>query len=109
MSFLWCRLWNDMPIDPKWRTIARASGQRIGDVIAVFVFLMANASANACERGRTHNWNSEDVANAIDIQPDEVKAINNEFRKGAFAVTKAFRDAVIGNYNNHAPVISVQI
>lgn len=47
--------------------------------------------------------------NGIDIQPDEVKAINNEFRKGAFAVTKAFRDAVIGNYNNHAPVISVQI
>ena len=75
MSFLWCRLWNDMPIDPKWRTIARASGQRIGDVIAVFVFLMANASANACERGRTHNWNSEDVANAIDIQPDEVDKI----------------------------------
>ena len=45
----------------------------------------------------------------IDIRPPEVKAINNEFRKGAFAVTKAFKNAVIGNYNNHAPSIQLRI
>ena len=45
----------------------------------------------------------------IDLIPSELKAINNEFRKGAFAVTKAFKDAVIGNYNNHAPSIQVRI
>lgn len=48
----WLRLWHDMPNDPKFRTIARISGQRIGDVIAVFLHVLVDASANANERGR---------------------------------------------------------
>jgi hypothetical protein len=56
----WVRLWHDMPTDPKWRTIARKSNQRVGDVIAVFNFIMVNASENALERGRTHRLDKED-------------------------------------------------
>lgn len=75
MSNSWLRLWHDMPTDPKWRTIARASGQRIGDVMSVFTFLMVDASANARERGRTQSFNAEDVATALDLNTPDVVAI----------------------------------
>lgn len=71
----WVRLWHDMPTDPKWRVIARRSGQRVGDVIAVFNFLMVSASANADERGRTHGFECEDVAAALDLECADVEAI----------------------------------
>lgn len=64
-----------MPSDPKWRVIAKKSGQRIGDVIAVFTFIMVNASANASERGRTHNLFADDIAAALDLETDDVEAI----------------------------------
>lgn len=71
----WVRLWHDMPTDPKWRVIARKAGQRIGDVIAVFNFVMVNASANANERGRTHNLFAEDIGAALDMGEADVQAI----------------------------------
>ena len=71
----WVRLYHDTPTDPKWKTIARKSGQRIGDVLAVWTFVLTNASANANERGRTHNLESEDIAAALDLQTEEVDAI----------------------------------
>lgn len=74
MSNQWLRLWHDMPCDPKWRTIARVSGQRIGDVMAVFMHLLVTAS-NATERGRTQSFNAEDVANALDIETKQVEQI----------------------------------
>ena len=64
-----------MPTDPKWRVIARKSGQRVGDVIAVFNFLMVSASANADERGRTQNVVCEDLAAALDLSESDVEAI----------------------------------
>ena len=74
MANQWLRLWHDMPTDPKWRTISRASGQRIGDVIAVFVHVLVDAS-NATERGRTQSFAFEDVASALDLEPAQVEAI----------------------------------
>lgn len=71
----WVRLWHDMPTDPKWRTIARKSNQRIGDVIAVFNFLMVNASANAMQRGTLSGFEIEDVASALELQESDVEAI----------------------------------
>jgi hypothetical protein len=64
-----------MPTDPKWRTIARKSNQRVGDVIAVFNFIMVNASENALERGRTHRFDKEDVATALDLSEADLEAI----------------------------------
>ncbi len=48
-------------------------------------------------------------ANGVTPDMDEVRAINQEFRNGAFAVTKAFKDCVIDGYSNHAPAIQIQI
>lgn len=74
----WVRLYHDMPTDPKWRVIARKSGQRVGDVIAVAMFLLTNGSANANERGRTQanaaNFH-DDIAAAIDLDAEHVSAI----------------------------------
>lgn len=64
-----------MPTDPKWRVIARKSGQPIALVIATYNFLMVNAAANATERGRTHGWNNEDVAAALDVSEQDIAAI----------------------------------
>ena len=66
MSNQWLRLWHDMPTDPKWRTISKVSGQRIGDVMAVYLHMLVTASS-ADVRGRTHSFNCEDVASALDI------------------------------------------
>ena len=74
MATPWCRLWADMPNDPKWRTIARVSGQRIGDVISTYVHMLICAS-NATERGRTQGWNDEDVATALDLNTEQVTSI----------------------------------
>lgn len=71
----WVRLWHDMPTDPKWRTIARKSGQRVGDVIAVFTLIMVNASANATERGVLSGFDHEDIATALDMAEADVSAI----------------------------------
>jgi len=76
----WVRLWHDMPTDPKWRTIARKSGQRVGDVIAVFNFVICNASGNAAERGKLKNFDSDDVASALDLQESDVSAIMEAMR-----------------------------
>lgn len=75
----WCRLWSDMPNDPKWRTIAKHSQQRIGDVLAVYVHMMTCASTqpNATERGRTVGWVDEDIATALDLDITQIVAIRN--------------------------------
>lgn len=77
MASPWCRLWADMPNDPKWRTIAKVSRQSIGNVIAVYVHMMTCASTqpNATERGRTIGWRDEDVATALDMETDQIVAI----------------------------------
>lgn len=70
----WVRLWHDMPTDPKFRTIARAAKQPLPTVVAVFTFLLADASANENERGRT-TATDEDIASAFDIEESDVAAI----------------------------------
>jgi hypothetical protein len=71
----WLRLWHDMPTDPKWRAIARKSGQPLPCVIALFNLLMVNASANASARGTLSNWSNEDAAAALDMDEADVAAI----------------------------------
>jgi len=74
MAHPWLRLWNDMANDPKWRTIARKSGQKIGDVVAVYVHMLTCGS-NAEDRGHIEGWCDEDVATALDIDTEQVEAI----------------------------------
>ncbi len=75
MANQWLRLWHDMPNDPKWRTIARASKQSIPEVVSVYVHVLVNASTNANERGRTHGLECEDIASALDLNVEQVTAI----------------------------------
>jgi len=69
----WFRLWHDMPNDPKWRTVARVSGQPISLVLAVALHLMADASRNVT-RGHV-TVTSEDLASALDVTDDAIEAI----------------------------------
>lgn len=71
----WVRLWHDMPTDPKWRAIARKSGQPLPCVIALFNLIMVNASGNAEARGALLNWDDEDAAAALDMDTEAVAAI----------------------------------
>lgn len=74
MANHWFRVWHDMPNDPKWRTVARVSGQPVSLVIAVFLNVLANAS-NAYERGRTQGLCSEDIASSLDVDTDQVDSV----------------------------------
>lgn len=67
----WVRLWEDMPTDPKWRVVARRSGRPLAEVLSVFVFMMTNASTE----GELHAWDDEDVAAALDVDAEHVRAI----------------------------------
>jgi hypothetical protein len=66
-----------MTTDPKWRVIAKRSGRPLSEVIAVFVFMMTNAGGNKDERGTLIGWSDEDVAAALDAEPEHVEAIRN--------------------------------
>lgn len=74
MANIWLRLYHEMPNDPKWRTIARVSGQTIPVVLAVYVHLLTIASA-APERGTLVNANREDLASVLDVDPEAVGAV----------------------------------
>ena len=69
----WFRLWHDMPNDPKWRTVARASGQPISLVLSVALHLMVDASRNVT-RGHV-TVTVEDVASALDVTDEAIDAI----------------------------------
>lgn len=69
----WLRLWHDMPNDPKWRTIARVSGQPISLVQAMYVHLLVDASRNVT-RGHV-TVTKEDIASALDVTDEQVDAV----------------------------------
>ena len=70
----WVRLWDDMPNDPKWRVVAKRSGRPISEVLSVFLHMMMNAKEWE-HRGTLENWSDEDIAAAIDAEPEHVSAI----------------------------------
>lgn len=73
MSNQWLRLWHDMPTDPKWRTIARLSGQGIALVQAVYLHMLVDASRNVT-RGHV-DVTLEDLASALDVTEDQIQAV----------------------------------
>lgn len=73
MSNQWLRLWHDMPTDPKWRTIARLSGQGIALVQAVYLHMLVDASRNVT-RGHV-DVTPEDLASALDVTEDQIQAV----------------------------------
>ena len=77
MSIDWCRLWHDMPNDPKFRAVAKRSGRPTAEVLALFTAMLTNASANEDDRGTLRNWSHEDMGVALDIEPEHAEAIFN--------------------------------
>ena len=73
MSNQWLRLWHDMPTDPKWRTIARVSGQPITLVQSMFLHLLVEASRNVT-RGHA-DVTMEDLASALDVTDAAIDAV----------------------------------
>ena len=71
----WCRLWHDMPSDPKFRAVAKRAVRPTSEVLALFTAMLANASANDDERGTLRNWSHEDMGIALDIEPEHAAAI----------------------------------
>ena len=69
----WLRLWDDLPTDPKFRTISRLSRQPLSVVISVYIFYLVDASKNR-PRG-TLNCEHEDVASALDLEIEVVELI----------------------------------
>lgn len=80
-SGFWVRLWQDMPTDPKWRLIAKKSGQPISAVIAVFNVLMLQAGertmaqADARDRGTVKGGDDDVIGATLDLEGDAVAAI----------------------------------
>lgn len=79
----WLRLWHDMPNDPKWRTVARASGQPIALVLATYLHLLVDASRGVTQghdesrsvtRGVT-DVTDEDIASALDVEEGAISTI----------------------------------
>lgn len=74
MANSWLRLWHDMPNDPKFRVIAKASGQPISLVIALYISLLVDASKNTESRGVTQ-CHDEDLAVTLDCDIAEIEQI----------------------------------
>ncbi|WP_208951695.1 phage replisome organizer [Rahnella sp. ChDrAdgB13] len=80
MANSWLRLWHDMPNDPKWRTIARVSGQSIALVQAVYLQLLVSAAQNPVTdvTGVTlhvTNVTKEDIASSLDVTEEQVESV----------------------------------
>ena len=70
----WLRLYHDAATDPKWRVIARRSGQPVVAVMALWMLMLVKASESE-DRGRLGGWDDEDAAAALDMVPEQVCAI----------------------------------
>lgn len=73
MSNSWLRLWHEMPNDPKWRTIARVSGESISLVQAIYIHMLVDASRNVT-RGHV-TVVTEDIASALDVTDEQVDSV----------------------------------
>ncbi|MBV4366260.1 hypothetical protein [Erwinia phyllosphaerae] len=82
MANSWLRLWHDMPNDPKWRTIAKASGQPIALVQAIYLQLLVSAAQNPVTdsngvTSRHVTVTNEDIASALDVTERHVDDVIN--------------------------------
>lgn len=70
----WLRLYHDTITDMKWRVVSNESGEPVGNVLAVWMQMLINASA-AEDRGTLEGWNDKYVAAHLGYPTDAVAAI----------------------------------
>lgn len=81
----WFRRHHGAPLNPRWRLIARRSGQPVAFVIAVWDLMEDNAS-RATPRGTLVGWDDEAAAIALDMEPEAVQAIRKAMQGKALNV-----------------------
>jgi len=70
----WFRSWHGAPTDMKWRTIAKRAGVPSGYVTAI-VWTLLDRASQADERGSIAGYDAEEIAVALDFDPDQVEAV----------------------------------
>lgn len=73
-AFDWFRWHHGTTTDPKFRVVARRSGQPLPHVLAVWAAMLECASS-AAARGTLEGWDDEDVAAGLDMDPSAVSDI----------------------------------
>ena len=70
----WFRSWHGAPTDMKWRTIAKRAGVPSGYVTAI-VWTLLDRASQADERGSIAGYDAEEIAVALDFEPEQVEAV----------------------------------
>lgn len=77
----WFRHYHGCAFDPKWRTIARRTGQTIERVTFVWDTLMEYASGNNRDRGSVHGWSAEIVADHLMCEVQAIERVRDEIER----------------------------
>ncbi|HEX7048835.1 MAG TPA: hypothetical protein VF188_01385 [Longimicrobiales bacterium] len=76
MAMDWFRWHHGTTTDPKWRVVARRSGQPLSAVIAVWAAILEYASESD-PRGTIEGMDEEVMAAALDLEPEQIQAIRD--------------------------------
>ncbi|HEY9139658.1 MAG TPA: hypothetical protein VIN93_02140 [Bryobacteraceae bacterium] len=83
----WYRVYHNMQNDPKIAIVAKRSGARRGEVLAVWVACLDYASQQE-DRGSVQGIDPEEVGISLDFEPEMVARVFDGFReRGMFTVT----------------------
>ncbi len=66
--------------DPKWRVIAKRTGQTVSAVVSIWAALLENASESQ-DRGTLSGWDPEVIATALDLTPEVVVTVCNAMQQ----------------------------
>ena len=85
----WFRSWHGAPTDPKWRTIAKRAGVKASVVVALVWTFMDRAS-QAEERGSFAGYDEETLADFLDCEPEQVRAVVDALNEKGVASDDVF-------------------
>jgi hypothetical protein len=75
----WLRWYHGTTTDPKWRMIAKRTGQPVAVVVAVWAHMMETAG-QATERGTLDGWRDDVTAALLDMEEADVRSIREAMR-----------------------------
>jgi hypothetical protein len=77
MSNPWIRLWVEMPHDPKFRIVAKISGQPIALVMATYVYMMCDANNCHGESRGVTKCHDEEIAVTLECDIEQIVKIKD--------------------------------
>src|SRR5688572_15066905 len=78
--YFWFRLYDDFDRHPKWRQIAKATGQHVTVVMSMAASLLCAAS-RARSNGNIEHVDMEELAEVLDVPVEHVALIYAEFER----------------------------